>query len=184
MNKRFSICRRIAAERGFSLIEVLIVMVVLVVLIAIAVPALTGSKRAIEQKIATDKLGVISSKQKDFRKAFGLKRYGSIDELKSATADLGTLISDDDLRVTGWQFLDIESPTNQTFGVAVQPTEGNPSNYSYVVFEDNVVRVCMRGGPYHRDSNICPSLTSGNMPGKGTVKDPGGIRTIHDQIGK
>jgi prepilin-type N-terminal cleavage/methylation domain-containing protein len=138
------------SQKGFSLIELLIVCALLTILLALALPNLTSSKRAAREQTAKGKLAAIGAQQTSFKTLLGKRRYGALSELQAATAGGSPLLTAADTSVPDWTFSDVGTATTTTFGVKVEPTSGNPANYSFAIFEDQVLRRCARGGPWSK----------------------------------
>jgi prepilin-type N-terminal cleavage/methylation domain-containing protein len=71
-------------ERGFSLVELLIVVLVLGIIVAIAVPNLLASRRSANAGAAIASLRTIGSAQHSFMTTTGSGEFGSIADLISA----------------------------------------------------------------------------------------------------
>ncbi|HEX8706649.1 MAG TPA: prepilin-type N-terminal cleavage/methylation domain-containing protein [Pyrinomonadaceae bacterium] len=73
---------RLNAQRGFSLIELLIVVAIIGIIASIAVPYLEQAKQASQSASAVNSLRTINSSQASYRSAMG--RYGTLVELGDA----------------------------------------------------------------------------------------------------
>lgn len=138
------------SQEGFSLIELLIVCALLTILLALALPNLISSKRAAREQTAKGKLAAIGAQQTSFKTLLGKRRYGTLSELQAANAGGSPLLTAADTSVPEWTFSDVGTATTTTFGVKVEPASGNPANYSFAIFEDQVLRRCARGGPWSK----------------------------------
>lgn len=141
-------------EAGFSLIELMIVAAVIVIIAAIAIPSMIASRRAGYESTAKQKLAAIGQQQTAFKTLLGKRRYGTIAELQGTIAGGTPLIGTDDLTVNGWTFSDEGSSSTTAFGAKVIPAADNPSQYSFYISEDQILRRCGRTGPWSKSCAV------------------------------
>lgn len=72
-------------QKGFSLIELLVVVIIIAIIAAIAIPNLLSSRRAANESQASANLRTINSAEQTYLATVGLQTdYGSYGELKTA----------------------------------------------------------------------------------------------------
>lgn len=144
-------------NKGFSIIELLIVVIIIGIIAAITIPSLLGSKRAIDQKVAVTQLGDFNRAQKSYKDDLNIGRYATLTQLRNTTPSGNPLIDPQmvdtngaGLNYKGWIIGQIEAPTATTFGVKMIPAEGNPADYSFFMYENGEVRKTGLTGPWTR----------------------------------
>lgn len=122
-----------AAQRGFSMVELLIVIAVIVIIAAIALPNLTKSKAAANEQLAKARAANVASTQATFRSVMRKNRYATLQELRNTTAGGVPLLSPADVDPSGvgishggWRLLEVESPTATTFAIAIEQDGAAP----------------------------------------------------------
>ena len=136
------------SQRGFSLIELLIVVAIISIIAAVAIPYLERARQASKSASAVNSLRTINSSQASFRAAAG--RYATLLELKN-----GNYIADPNLASgvkSGYTF-DIASATTLNYEASADPSV-DPSNLLQHYFVDgtSIIRVNV-GAPATQTSN-------------------------------
>ena len=140
-----------AAHRGFSMVELLIVVAVIGVIAAIAIPNLVASRRAGYEGTAKVKLAQAAGQERMYRSTLRKNTYATIAQLQTTMSGGAPLLSAGDTTATGWTFSEVAGAvTATTFGLKAVPTADNPADRSYVIFEDSELRRCPRTGPWDR----------------------------------
>lgn len=112
-------------QRGFSLIELLIVVAIILVISAIAIPNLLRSKEAANEASAVESMRTLNSASITYSNTYGgypkaLKRLGPSAKPSSTSADLI-----DDLLASG-----VKSGYSFTWSAGVADAQGDYSTYS------------------------------------------------------
>ena len=143
-------------NRGFSLLELLIVVAIILIIATIAIPSLLRSRQAANESAAVANLRTINTAEVTYLSSAG-GNYGSIPELITA----GLLDSRFTGPVSGYSFTVTASSSDYTANAA--PTSANSGRYGYYATPDAVVRYSTAttgcGGP---GGNCFPTGQSGN----------------------
>src|SRR6188474_1521869 len=122
-------------DRGFSLLELLIVVAIILIIATIAIPSLLRSRQAAQESSAVSNLRTINTAEVTYLSSAG-GNYGSIPELVTAGLLDNRFVSGNG--VSGYLFTVTASSSNYTANAA--PTSANSGRYGYFSTPDAVVR--------------------------------------------
>lgn len=149
--------KRCRSQQGLTLIELVIVVIIIGVIAAITIPSLLGSKRGVDQKLALTQLADLKRAQMSYKDDLNIGRYGTLQQLRNASPGGNPLIdpqivdeSGSGLNYKGWIVEQIQTPTATTFAIKLMPAEGNPADYSFLMYENGEVRKTGLTGPWTR----------------------------------
>jgi type IV pilus assembly protein PilA len=121
------------SNRGFSLLELLIVVAIILIIATIAIPSLLRSRQAAQESSAVAQVRTVNTAEVTYLSSNG-GNYGSIPELITA----GLLDNRFASSVSGYVFAVTASGTDYT--VNATPTSTNAGRYGYYSTPDAVVR--------------------------------------------
>ncbi len=113
-------------KKGFTLIELMMVILVLSILLTAAIPGISNAKRRANEASAIAALRLISQAQSQYRVRYG--SFTSVPQLESSG-----LISDDfqDSEKSGYSFENAAAPTGGDWSVRANPTSPGVSGDRY-----------------------------------------------------
>jgi prepilin-type N-terminal cleavage/methylation domain-containing protein len=134
-------------NRGFSLLELLIVVAIILIIATIAIPSLLRSRQAANESAAVANIRTINTAQVTYLSSAG-GNYGNITNLVSA----GLLDSRFSGTVSGYNFTVAVSGADYTANAV--PASSNTGRYGYYSVPDAVVR-------YSTASSLAPAGQAG-----------------------
>jgi type IV pilus assembly protein PilA len=120
-------------ERGFSLLELLIVVAIILIIATIAIPSLLRSRQAAQESSAVAQVRTINTAEVTYLSS-NQGSYGSIPELITA----GLIDNRFTGSVSGYTFTVTASGT--TYTANATPTSTNAGRYGYFSLTDAVIR--------------------------------------------
>jgi type IV pilus assembly protein PilA len=120
-------------NRGFSLLELLIVVAIILIIATIAIPSLLRSRQAAQESSAVSQLRTINTAEVTYLSS-NAGNYGSIPELITA----GLLDSRFSGAVSGYSFTVTAAGADYTANA--YPTSTNSGRFGYFALPDAVVR--------------------------------------------
>ena len=121
------------SERGFSLLELLIVVAIILIIATIAIPSLLRSRQAAQESSAVAQVRTVNTAEVSYLSS-NQGNYGNLPELITA----GLLDGRFSTSVSGYSFAVTASGSDYT--VTATPTSTNSGRFGYFSTPDAVVR--------------------------------------------
>jgi prepilin-type N-terminal cleavage/methylation domain-containing protein len=121
------------SNRGFSLLELLIVVAIILIIATIAIPSLLRSRQAAQESAAVSQLRTINTAEVTYLSS-NAGNYGDIGQLITA----GLLDGRFATSVSGYYFLVAASASDYT--ATATPTSTNAGRFGYYSLPDAVIR--------------------------------------------
>ena len=135
-------------NRGFSLLELLIVVAIILIIATIAIPSLLRSRQAANESAAVANIRTINTAQVTYLSSSG-GNFGTITGLVSA----GLLDTRFNGTVSGYIFT--VAATGADYTATANPASANTGRYGYYSTPDGVVR-------YSTATSLAPASQAGN----------------------
>jgi type IV pilus assembly protein PilA len=128
------------SNRGFSLLELLIVVAIILIIATIAIPSLLRSRQAAQESAAVSQLRTINTAEVTYLSS-NAGNYGDIGQLITA----GLLDGRFATSVSGYTFVVAASSSDYT--AVATPTSTNAGRFGYYSLPDAVIRYQTATGP-------------------------------------
>jgi type IV pilus assembly protein PilA len=150
------------SQKGFSLVELLVVVIIIAIVAAIAIPNLLASRRAANEASAISSLRTIHSAEATYQATLGSNtQYGDLSDLGTAGLIDNVLGGSDATSKSGYDFTAVNT-TSQVYCAEAHPTTpGTTGVRSFAVSQPGVIYAAAD------DSITCTSTTGvvgGNSP--------------------
>ena len=125
-------------NKGFSLLELLIVVAIILIIATIAIPSLLRSRQAANESAAVAQLRTVNTAQVTYLSSSG-GAYGTLANLVTAGL-LDSRFGTTPARVGGYDFTVNTDATGTYYSAFANPASSNTGRYGYYTVSDAVVR--------------------------------------------
>src|SRR5215475_3344739 len=136
-------------SKGFSLLELLIVVAIILIIATIAIPSLLRSRQAANESAAVASVRTITTAEVTYLSSSG-GRFGALANLQTAG-----LVDNSFPNKGGYTYSITVNGTGTDYTIAAYPSSTNNGRYGYYSIPDGVIR-------YSTDTNYAPTGQTGN----------------------
>ena len=123
-------------NKGFSLLELLIVVAIILIIATIAIPSLLRSRQAAHEAAAVATLRTLNTAEVTYLST-AAGQFGTLTDLINNTLIPPNFVPGP---VSGYNFAVTLDSTNRDFTITANPASANDGRYSYVIWPDGTVR--------------------------------------------
>jgi type IV pilus assembly protein PilA len=128
------------SQKGFSLVELLVVVIIIAIIAAIAIPNLLASRRAANEASAISSLRTIHSAEATYQATLGQNtNYGELTDLAAANLIDSVLGGANPSTKSGYQFTSTATTSQVYCAVAHPTTPGTTGVRSFAVSQPGVI---------------------------------------------
>jgi len=124
------------SNKGFSLLELLIVVAIILIIATIAIPSLLRSRQAAHEAAAVSTLRTINTAEVTYLST-GNGKFGAMTDLISNTLIPSNFVPGP---VSGYNFSIVLNTGSTDFTITADPASSNDGRYGYYVTPDGTVR--------------------------------------------
>ena len=138
------------SNKGFSLLELLIVVAIILIIATIAIPSLLRSRQAAHEAAAVSTLRTINTAEVTYLST-GNGKFGTMQDLINNTLIAPNFVPGP---VSGYNFAINLDTTFRDFTINANPASANDGRYGYYITPDGTVR-------YSTQSTLAPTGAAG-----------------------
>ena len=130
-------------NKGFSLLELLIVVAIILIIATIAIPSLLRSRQAAHEAAAVATLRTLNTAEVTYLST-AAGQFGQLTDLINNTLIPPNFVPGP---VSGYNFAITLDATNRDFTITATPASANDGRYAYFIWPDGTVRYSTSAAP-------------------------------------